>query len=260
MAAEVGLFTKYGVGVELHREVGWATIRVKIIYRELDAAHAPAGLVVGANFGLGSVQADCLTGLVLNLQGDAITLSEDLWKCGVRDGATLQQEIFKRRRALEFARGAFAKRLVRENEHETRTETSRTSADDNARFRRALRARSSRPHRILRLLRATAKPRTDRRNARAAEVCRSANPGAAHGHGRAVRLRPQAHREVPALPHFSSENANEPGVDKAEWAINRLLESGVIADPALIPRERAADWFRADIFHKALQLIQITNP
>jgi ABC-type nitrate/sulfonate/bicarbonate transport system substrate-binding protein len=93
MAQELGLFGKYAVEVELHREVGWATIRDKIIYGELDAAHAPAGLLMAANCGLGSIQADCVTGLILNLQGNAITLSQDLWKQGVRDGASLRRVI-----------------------------------------------------------------------------------------------------------------------------------------------------------------------
>src|SRR5580698_3203620 len=84
MARELGLFSKYGIDVELHREVGWATIRDKVIYGELDAAHAPAGLVVAASCGLGSVQAECLTALVINLNGNAITLSQALWKKGVR--------------------------------------------------------------------------------------------------------------------------------------------------------------------------------
>src|SRR5258708_38094316 len=66
MAKELGLYAKYGLAVELHREVGWATIRDKVIYGELDAAHAPAGLVVAASCGLGSVQAECLTALVIN--------------------------------------------------------------------------------------------------------------------------------------------------------------------------------------------------
>src|SRR5579871_3163041 len=86
MAQELGLFARYGLSIELHREVGWATIRDKIVYGELDAAQAPAGLVVAASCGLGSVQVECLTGLVLNLHGNAITLSQDLWKSGVRDG------------------------------------------------------------------------------------------------------------------------------------------------------------------------------
>lgn len=93
MAQELGLFGKYGVEVELRREVGWATIRDKIIYGELEAAHAPAGLMVAASCGLGSIQAECLTGLVLNLQGNAITLSEDLWLRGVRDGHTLRDVV-----------------------------------------------------------------------------------------------------------------------------------------------------------------------
>ena len=93
MARELGLYAKHGLTVELHREVGWATIRDKVLYGELDAAHAPAGLVVAANCGLGSVQVECLTGLVLNLNGNAITLSQALWNKGVRDGRTLRREI-----------------------------------------------------------------------------------------------------------------------------------------------------------------------
>ncbi len=100
MAQELGLFEKYDVEVELHREVGWATIRDKVIYGELEAAHAPAGLVVSASCGLGSIQADCLTALVLNLQGNAITLSESLWRRGVRDGHTLRQVVSGNRERL----------------------------------------------------------------------------------------------------------------------------------------------------------------
>ena len=102
MAAELGLFEKYGVEVHLHREVGWATIRDKIIYGELDAAHAPAGLVVAANYGLGSIRSECVTGLVISLHGNAITLSENLWKQGVRDGATLRRWIVSSSDLLTF--------------------------------------------------------------------------------------------------------------------------------------------------------------
>ncbi len=102
MARELGLFAKYGVDVELRREVGWATIRDKVIYRELDLAQAPAGLVVAASCGLGSVQADCLAGMVLNLNGNAITLSSKLWKRGVRDGKTLRREILSSEKCLTF--------------------------------------------------------------------------------------------------------------------------------------------------------------
>lgn len=100
MARELGLFEKYGVRVEITREVGWATIRDKILYGELDAAHAVAGLLYACSLGLGCVQADCVTGLVLNLHGNAITLSKNLALRGVRDAATFNDEIKRSREKL----------------------------------------------------------------------------------------------------------------------------------------------------------------
>lgn len=93
MAQELGLFAKYGLSVHLSREIGWATVRDKIVYGELDAAHALAAMPMAAVFGAGSIACDCLTGLVLNLNGNAITLSQDLWERGVRDAKTLKAEI-----------------------------------------------------------------------------------------------------------------------------------------------------------------------
>ena len=105
MAQELGLFKKYGLRVELSRELGWATIRDKIIHRELDAAHALAAMPVAISLGLGCVACDCVTGLVLNLNGNAITLSNDLWQRGVRDGKTLRAEITKSHREKTFTFG-----------------------------------------------------------------------------------------------------------------------------------------------------------
>src|SRR5258706_6379484 len=105
MAQELGLFRKFGLNVALSRELGWATIRDKVIHGELEAAHAVAGMPVAATLGLGSVPCDCLTALVLNLHGNAITLSEDLWKNGVRDGATLREEILRSRHHKTFTFG-----------------------------------------------------------------------------------------------------------------------------------------------------------
>lgn len=93
MAHELGLFEKYGLSVRLSREIGWATIRDKIIYGELDAAHALAAMPFTTTLGLGSISCDCVSALVLNLNGDAITLSRDLWMRGVRDARTLRAEI-----------------------------------------------------------------------------------------------------------------------------------------------------------------------
>ena len=106
MAQELGLFQKYGLRVELSRELGWATIRDKIIHGELDAAHALAAMPMAATLGLGSVACECVTGFVLNLNGNAITLSNDLWNRGVRDGKTLRAEIIRSRPEKKFTFGA----------------------------------------------------------------------------------------------------------------------------------------------------------
>ena len=98
MAEELGLFRKFGLRVALSRELGWATIRDKVVHGELDAAHALAAMPVAATLGLGSIPCDCCTGLVLNLHGNAITLSKGLWQRGVRDAATLRKEIARTRR------------------------------------------------------------------------------------------------------------------------------------------------------------------
>lgn len=97
IAHELGLFRKYGLNVTLCRELGWATIRDKVIHGELDAAHALAAMPVAATLGLGSIKCDCLTALVLNLHGNAITLSNDLWRAGVRDAASLRSEMTRLR-------------------------------------------------------------------------------------------------------------------------------------------------------------------
>ena len=105
LAQELGLFRKYGLQVRLSRELGWASIRDKIAYGELEAAHALAAMPITSTLGFGSVPCDCLTALVLNLHGNAITLSNDLWRRGVRDGKSLHEEIVRSRREKMYTFG-----------------------------------------------------------------------------------------------------------------------------------------------------------
>ncbi len=92
LAAEaLGLFATQGVVVELSREVGWATIREKILYRQLDAAHAIAGLALSLRLGLDGTSCPAIAPFVFNLNGNAITLGMDLWRRGVRDAASLNK-------------------------------------------------------------------------------------------------------------------------------------------------------------------------
>lgn len=92
-AQELGLFEKYGLAVRLSREVGWATIREKLLHEELDAAAAHASMLFSIYYGIGVVRRSCLTGMLLGLNGSAVTLSNELWNLGVRDAESLGRVI-----------------------------------------------------------------------------------------------------------------------------------------------------------------------
>jgi two-component system, oxyanion-binding sensor len=97
VAQELGFFARHNVRVELSREVGWATIREKIVYGELDAAHAPAPMLWDVQLGLGSAPCAVLTPFVLNLNGNALTLSERLYAEGARNATSLRELVRSRR-------------------------------------------------------------------------------------------------------------------------------------------------------------------
>jgi ABC-type nitrate/sulfonate/bicarbonate transport system substrate-binding protein len=97
VAQHRGLFAQHGLRVELRREIGWATVRDKITYGELDAAHAPAPMLWAMQLGLSTPPCDVLTALVLNRNGNAITLSRALWEAGVRDAGSLREHARSRR-------------------------------------------------------------------------------------------------------------------------------------------------------------------
>jgi ABC-type nitrate/sulfonate/bicarbonate transport system substrate-binding protein len=94
-AFELGLFAKYDLDVKLCRELGWATVRDKIIYGELDASQAVAGLALAATCGWGSVSIPCVTGMILNTNGNGITLSNLLYAQGVRDAKSFRRFLFQ---------------------------------------------------------------------------------------------------------------------------------------------------------------------
>lgn len=78
VAQHEGLFEKYDLEVRLSAEPGWASIREKIIYEELDAAQCLAGLAFALNFGLGCLRQPVAIPLILNSNGNAITLSKNV--------------------------------------------------------------------------------------------------------------------------------------------------------------------------------------
>ena len=84
VAKEERLYERQGLEVQLSCEVGWATIREKLANGELDAAHAVCGLSLTLPLGLQVPRCDVATAFVFNHHGNAITLSQDLWRRGVR--------------------------------------------------------------------------------------------------------------------------------------------------------------------------------
>lgn len=91
VAEAIGLFHRHGVMVRLSCEVGWATVREKLLYGQLDAAHAIAGLALAMRMGIGTPPMPVIAPFVFNLHGNAITLSRDLWNRGVRDAVGLHK-------------------------------------------------------------------------------------------------------------------------------------------------------------------------
>ncbi len=104
MAKELGIYNKFGLNVRLSRELGWATIREKLIYDELDLTQAVAGLPYASTFGIGSAPVECHAILVLSRQGNAVTLSTALRDQGVKDGEALASYVRAKRgeRLLTF--------------------------------------------------------------------------------------------------------------------------------------------------------------
>lgn len=78
IAKEMGFFRQDDLKVQLVRELGWALIRDKILFGQLDAAHAVAGLPFAATLGLGCAPYHCVTSFIINLHGNAITVSAEL--------------------------------------------------------------------------------------------------------------------------------------------------------------------------------------
>jgi nitrate/nitrite transport system substrate-binding protein len=78
-AQEYGFFAKHGLSVRLSREPSWASLRDKIAFGLLDGAHMLAAMPLAATLGVNGVQKPMLTAMSLDLNGNAITVSGELY-------------------------------------------------------------------------------------------------------------------------------------------------------------------------------------
>ncbi len=102
IASDLKIFAKYGLDVRLSREVGWATVRDKLLSEELDAAQVPCPMPFATHLAQQSHTSNCISGIVTSKGGNAIVLSKDLWNRGVFDAASLKQDISNRRHFRKY--------------------------------------------------------------------------------------------------------------------------------------------------------------
>ncbi|MBF0612843.1 MAG: ABC transporter substrate-binding protein, partial [Magnetococcales bacterium] len=79
IALEKGFFEDEGLFVSLEPQANWKVLLDRVISGELDGAHMLAGQPLGASIGFGT-QADVITAFSMDLNGNGITVSNDVWQ------------------------------------------------------------------------------------------------------------------------------------------------------------------------------------
>jgi len=79
IALEKGYFEDEGLSVQLEAQANWKVLLDRVVSGELDGAHMLATLPFGTAIGYGT-KADIVSAFTLTLNGDAITVSNDVWK------------------------------------------------------------------------------------------------------------------------------------------------------------------------------------
>lgn len=79
VAAEKGFFEEEGLFVQLEAQANWKVVMDRVINGELDGSHmlAPAPLAASVGFG---TKADIVTAFSMGFNGNAITVSNDIWQ------------------------------------------------------------------------------------------------------------------------------------------------------------------------------------
>ncbi|MBF6649359.1 CmpA/NrtA family ABC transporter substrate-binding protein [Methylobacter sp. BlB1] len=79
VAYEKGFFEDEGLYVQLEAQANWKVVLDRVISGELDGSHMLAPAPLGASIGFGT-KADIVTAFSMGFNGNAITLSNEIWK------------------------------------------------------------------------------------------------------------------------------------------------------------------------------------
>ncbi|MCP5532356.1 MAG: ABC transporter substrate-binding protein [Akkermansiaceae bacterium] len=93
VARELGIFEKYSLNVHLSRELGWASVRDKIYYGDLDAAQSIAGIAFALGLGFSDLRCEVAVPMILNLHGNAVTLSNEFKPAEIGKGEGLKNHL-----------------------------------------------------------------------------------------------------------------------------------------------------------------------
>ena len=88
MARDLGFADAEGIDLKLMRETSWANIRDRLLFGHFDIAHMLAPMPIAATLGLGPIDAPMLTPFVLNLCGNAITVTRAVHQAMAEEGPT----------------------------------------------------------------------------------------------------------------------------------------------------------------------------
>jgi len=97
-ARELDFASAEGIDLVLHRETSWSNIRDKVAFGLFEGAHMLAPMPIAMRLGLGSVAHEAVAPFVLNVNGNAISVSRDL--AGAMAGAPEGEEASPALRAL----------------------------------------------------------------------------------------------------------------------------------------------------------------
>jgi ABC-type nitrate/sulfonate/bicarbonate transport system substrate-binding protein len=78
VAKEKGFAAEAGIDLRLVRDTSWATVRDRLVYGQVEAAHLLAPLAVAVSLGLSQTRAAIAAPFKLNVNGNAITFSRQL--------------------------------------------------------------------------------------------------------------------------------------------------------------------------------------
>lgn len=79
-AAEFGFARREGIALTLVRDVSWANIRDRLAFRQFDVAHMLSPMPIASRLGLGSNPSPSIAPFSLGRGGNAITLSDKLYR------------------------------------------------------------------------------------------------------------------------------------------------------------------------------------